>query len=347
MFEKLAFLLDILVQGRAFNWIDMLLKLAWKNIWRNFIRSLIMIFAITLGLWLGIFMVGFVNGLATQRLAFQLENTIAHVKISHQKFSSEKEIKYFVPQFQDIIRNIQNDTKVRAISPRINFRGMAEHQGNSKNVDIYGVNPSQEKATFNLYKFIKQGNYLAEKQSNTIVVGQKFAKILNLQLGEKIKISFQDLEGKLVFTNFKIVGIYQISNTNFEKTHVFVQAKDLQNILTTQPLAHQLAIKIQDYKKAHMFAKQFKGKFKHSKVESWVEIAPDLAYIEVMMRSFFLIFIGIILLGLSLAIINTMLMAVLERKQELNMLRALGMKPRLIFYSSYSKLFCLLLWLCL
>lgn len=310
----------------------MLLKLAWKNIWRNPTRSFIVIFAVVLGLWLGIFMIAFVNGLATQRLAFQLDNTLAHIKVSHQEFTSEKEIKLFIPDIDKIVETFEINPEVKAISPRINFRGMATSKNNTSEIDIYGVNPKKEKATFGLYRFIKQGEYLDENQHKTIVIGQKLAKKFNLKLKDKIELNFQDLKGNLISEDFNIIGIYQITNSRFENSHVFVKFNDLQKILSkNQKIVHQVAIKIQDYKNAQAFTKLFKGKFKNCKVQSWAEVAPDLAYIEVIMQAFFFVFIGIILLGLSLGIINTMLMAILERSSELNMLKAIGMKAKFIF----------------
>ncbi len=46
---------------------------------------------------------------------------------------------------------------------------------------------------------------------------------------------------------------------------------------------------------------------------------------------YYFIFIGIIMLALAFGIINTMLMAVLERTKELGMLMAIGMNRRKIF----------------
>ena len=49
------------------------------------------------------------------------------------------------------------------------------------------------------------------------------------------------------------------------------------------------------------------------------------------MLIYYLIFIGIIMLALAFGIINTMLMAVLERTKELGMLMAIGMNRKRIF----------------
>jgi ABC-type lipoprotein release transport system permease subunit len=65
--------------------------------------------------------------------------------------------------------------------------------------------------------------------------------------------------------------------------------------------------------------------------ETWQEIAPELGYADEMMKQILYIIIGIILLALSFGIINTMLMAVLERKRELGMLMSVGMNKTKVF----------------
>jgi ABC-type lipoprotein release transport system permease subunit len=70
---------------------------------------------------------------------------------------------------------------------------------------------------------------------------------------------------------------------------------------------------------------------KNYKVASWDELSPELGYAQEMMGTMVYIFMGIILLALSFGIINTMLMAVLERKKELGMLMSVGMNKLKIF----------------
>jgi ABC-type lipoprotein release transport system permease subunit len=66
-------------------------------------------------------------------------------------------------------------------------------------------------------------------------------------------------------------------------------------------------------------------------VESWRTIAPELELFLKMTDSFLWVLIGIIMIALIFGIINTMLMAVLERYRELGMLMAIGMNKSRVF----------------
>jgi ABC-type antimicrobial peptide transport system permease subunit len=78
-------------------------------------------------------------------------------------------------------------------------------------------------------------------------------------------------------------------------------------------------------------ANTLQAKFPNDKVESWKEISPALVFMEQWMAATLKILIIIIMSALAFGIINTMLMAVLERIRELAMLMALGMNRVKVF----------------
>jgi len=65
--------------------------------------------------------------------------------------------------------------------------------------------------------------------------------------------------------------------------------------------------------------------------ETWMDIAPDLRYINEYTEVYLNIFLYVIVLALLFGIVNTMLMSVMDRVRELGVLTAIGMKGRRIF----------------
>jgi ABC-type antimicrobial peptide transport system permease subunit len=64
---------------------------------------------------------------------------------------------------------------------------------------------------------------------------------------------------------------------------------------------------------------------------SWKDLSPETALMTDFMDVWYIIIIGIILMALAFGIINTMLMAILERTKELGMLMAIGMNRKRVF----------------
>ena len=67
------------------------------------------------------------------------------------------------------------------------------------------------------------------------------------------------------------------------------------------------------------------SQLKGVKIKDWKKIAPELAYADEVMETWLFLIMIIIMLALIFGIINTMLMAVFERRKELGMLMAIGM----------------------
>lgn len=317
---------------KLINLNKMIIKIAWKNIWRNPVRSRVVIASVLLGLWAGIYMIAFSNGLHQQRLADQLSYSIGHIKATNPKFDLEKLSKYTINNPQAVIEVLKTHPKIKAVSPRVNVFGMATSSAGGFGVDIYGVDPPQEKEVFGLDKKLTQGTYLEEDIRNPIVIGEKLAKRLKLKLRSKVVLNLQNIEGDLILGAFRVVGIYKVNSSAYEETHVFVRDKDLRKLLEGgKDICHQIVCKVEDYQKAEEIAQAIGSNIEKNQIQSWEKIAPELAYVNEIMIYFFVIFMGIILLALSMGILNTMMMAVLERTQELGMLMAIGMNKGRVF----------------
>jgi ABC-type lipoprotein release transport system permease subunit len=74
-----------------------------------------------------------------------------------------------------------------------------------------------------------------------------------------------------------------------------------------------------------------KAKYPQLEIKTWTEISPEMNLLVSASDQTMLIYMCIIMLALAFGIINTMLMAVLERTREIGMLMALGMNRIKVF----------------
>jgi ABC-type lipoprotein release transport system permease subunit len=79
------------------------------------------------------------------------------------------------------------------------------------------------------------------------------------------------------------------------------------------------------------YAKELGKKYPDLKVESWGEIDPMIVMLADYMAIYNYFMIAVILAALAFGILNTMLMAVMERTKELGMLAAIGMNRKRVF----------------
>lgn len=150
--------------------------------------------------------------------------------------------------------------------------------------------------------------------------------------GARMTLTFLDKDNNQVGAMFRITGLYDISNSVFEKSMVFVKSTDLKR-LTGLPdsSSHEIIVKIGNLEQTASITNTLAEKLPDLEVISWKKLAPDLAMMTDLVTQFYLIFGIIILAALAFGIVNTMLMVVLERTREIGMLTAIGMNKKKVF----------------
>lgn len=305
---------------------------AWRNIWRHKIRSLVVISAIAIGLWAGVFMMAFSWGMYKQYLTETVETHLSHIQIHNPDFNDDREAKYILRQSTKIYEFIDTLQEVKAVTRRTISSGMVSSPTTASGVTINGIFPKDEDEVTQLAHTVMEGKYLDSIGRNPVLIGSKLAKKLKVKLKNKIILTFQDTAGEIVAGAFRIAGIYKSKNTTLEEMNVYIRSNDLNRLLATDNAIHEIAILLNDDKNLDLVRDKLKNKFKEADIKTWKELAPELNLIINSFNVYMYIFVGIILLALTFGIVNTMLMAVLERVREIGMLMAIGMSRFRIFF---------------
>jgi ABC-type lipoprotein release transport system permease subunit len=314
-----------------------LLKLGWRNIWRSKLRSLVVIFSIIIGVWGGLLILGIMYGLNNQRMDNAINGYIGNVQIHNENFLDDYAIKHVINNIDKYENFLSKDSRVKAYSKRIVLSGMLSNSNGSSGIQVLGVNPSSEKNVTKIYSKLIEGEYFKSKKNNTILVGKKIADKLNLKLKSKVVVTFQDEKNNLVSLLFRVEGIFRSGNSMFDESNVYVKNQSIRDNLVNFIGFHEMPIviyeNIEDISLDLTDAlKQDLKKIDNTNIiQSWDDIAVELAYANKMLSAVLYFFMLIVISGLSFGIINTMLMAVLERKRELGMLMCIGMTRLKIF----------------
>jgi putative ABC transport system permease protein len=157
-------------------------------------------------------------------------------------------------------------------------------------------------------------------------------RALDYRVRSKIQITMSDLNGDPVQGIFRVCGIYKTTNTSFDQASVFVNAGELANLYGSENiLTHEISILLNNIDECEIVKEKLSSISPDNSVMTWKELAPDAAMMNDFVIIYYFIFVGIIMLALAFGIINTMLMAILERTKELGMLMAIGMNRKRIF----------------
>jgi len=308
-----------------------LIKIGWRNIWRNKKRSLVVILSIILGLYGGLIISSLMITLNSQRMNTAINTYLADIQIHNKEFSKEYSLSDTISNIHYLEEKLKNDNRVKSYSKRTVINGMLSNSTGSYGVNVLGIDPEFEIKVTNVYTKIIEGDYFESKRENTMVVGKKLADKLNLRLRSKVVITFQDVNGYITSLLFRIEGIFKSGNSMFDDYNVFVKNNSIFSNLPDLNGYHEIPILTINNDVTESLKLDLQKINNTLDVKFWGDIAVELAYANKMMSSFLYIFMLIVLSGLSFGIINTMLMAILERKKEIGMLMSIGMSKIYIF----------------
>lgn len=310
----------------------MIIKIAFKNIWRNSLRSWTVIIAITLGIFGGLAVISTATGLSKMRQNNAIDTYISHIQIHDTNYLQYARINDTIFQKEELISFIKLSKFTSGLSTRIKAESFIQSAGGTSGVILNGIIPYNEKNVTGIYKKLDQGNYLKNyKRKPPIIISKILSTKLNAKINTTIQCTFLNAQGESAVCLFKVVDIYNTNNSLYDEVNAFVKMEDLKEYSQLSGI-HEIAIKIENESNVESFRSKLIQQFPNHQIDSWRGIAPELGYADKMMNLILIIFLIIIMLALAFGIINTMLMAVLERKKELGMLLSIGMNKRKVFW---------------
>lgn len=309
----------------------MLFQIAWRNIWRSKLRSMIVIGSVLLGVWALSFLMSFnqsmINGYVDNAIRYQT----SHLQIHLPEFVEDREVEYLLPDGEKIFESLKSKESTQSVSLRTSLSGMIKSPRAAQGITITGVIPSNEKQLTRLDEKILEGEFLDGTKRNQIIVSQKLAEKLKLKLRKKVQLQFQDVNGEFTGATFRIVGIFKTGNTVFDLSNILVNRQDLNRLLGQNDASHEIALLLKDKENMDAVKQKISMEYPELLVEDYREISPDVKLYEQQIGVSLAIFGTIFMLALIFGIINTMLMAVLERNREIGMLMAVGMNKLRVF----------------
>lgn len=290
-----------------------LIKVAFLNNFRRMSRTILALLGITIGIAALITLVSVVDGVYKNAadslgkmqgiMVFKGAQgpTNSLMSTSYEmKLKSIPGVKKVVPTLIKVVSSIDNK-KGGALS----FSASA----------IWGIKPSDLKYSSSnaIADNIIKGSMLTDNDKHMIVVPKTFADKYKKTIGAKVNLDGQD---------FKIKGIYEISQQDNDIIASFSDVQDLYNVPSDQVNFYTASlVNPQDAEKVRDLIR-----FKFEELEAYGQ-ADTLNLIGSVLGNLKLLVVIVSIIAAIVAgvgIINTMLMSVMERTKEIGTLKAVG-----------------------
>ncbi len=222
-----------------------------------------------------------------------------------------------------------NAPNVKDWTTRIALPGVVQSEYKTLPITVMGVDPEAEKRISSIPGKLVEGRYLNNSADDTVILGLHLAERLKTGLGRRVILMSQSVDGSLAEQSFDVVGLFDAD----QQTEDFFAFTGLQASRDFVGLNNEIAEIVVTLPKDADVDATFAGFAEAAPdmdVRTWKQLNLFLASTDTYMASFIFIWLGVVFSLMAIGIINTQLMAVFERTQEFGLLRALGMKPRLV-----------------
>jgi ABC-type lipoprotein release transport system permease subunit len=270
--------------------------------------------------------------MSEQQIYSVIHNETGHIQINQPGFLLNHDMQIQVKNADSLLMFLHSKAAVAAASAIIQIPAMASTASGSSGIMVNGIQPSDQQKVSDIPKMLIEGDYFKSDGNNEVVIGHQLAAKLKVKLHSRIVLTLQTVAGDIIYGAFKVTGIFRTHNSDFDKQMIFVRQKDIRQLTGFQTgAASIITILLRNTSDIKQVVASLQKQFPNLQVQSYIQLSPMIEVLSGTMMQVTLIFVGIILIALAFGIINTMLMAVLDRTREIGMLLSIGMKPSKVF----------------
>jgi putative ABC transport system permease protein len=312
-------------------------QVAYKNLLRKRVRSVLTLVGIALSAWVLVSLLGFNHGYETalnkdiDNMGFQLMLMAkgCPYEAATMMLKGGTGLKYMK---ESIVQDISKEPEVEKTTPILMAAVFDPNKGESGGVSGYfGIEPKSYSEMKTFLKF-RQGGWFTDENAFEAVMGYEAAELEQREVGDKILIPDKNVE-------LKVVGILNRTGTQDDGT-IFVPLKTAQKIFDKAGEITTVGIKVKKGVDSTRFEEKM-YQLPDIQVVSLAQVKDTIMKLvstaKVMVLSIAIIAILIAMVG----VINTILMSVHERFQEIGILKTIGAMPGDIFKLIWIETFIL------
>ena len=301
-------------------------QIAWASLFRRKTRTLLTVCGIMLSSWVLVSLFGFNRGYKNA-LNRDIDN------MGYQLMVMAKGCPYdaatmmlqggtgFRYMEESMVQAVQREPEVERITPILMQAFFDPNKGESGGIAGYfGVEPVSYPAMKPFFRF-KEGTWFTDENAREVVMGYEAAELEQRQVGDMTLVPEKNVQ-------LKVVGVLERTGTQDDGT-IFVPLKTLQRIAGIDKIT-TIGIKVRKGADSARLENQL-YQLENVQVVSFTQVRETIIKLISTARIMVLSIAAIALLIAMVGVVNTILMSVLERRQEIGILKTMGAMPRDIF----------------
>lgn len=303
-----------------------ILQLAWKNLWRNRNRTAITMASIFFAVVLSVLTSSIKTGIFDNLIRNVVSFYSGYIQIHKQGYWDEQILDNSFESSAALEKKLLNDRRITGITPRLESFALASAGNITKGCLVVGIDPQKEDRITRLSTKLVAGKYL-QAGDNTVLVSEGLLKRLQLQLHDTLVLIGQGYHGATAAGKYVISGVAKFGSPDLNDRLLYLPLGAAQVLFEAPGILTSYVLSIEDPKQVNRIstdAQQLSGN--GYEVMSWEQMMPDIKQHIKTDTSNMVVIQMILYLLISFGIFGTLLMMMAERRFELGMLVAIGMR---------------------
>ncbi|MFQ5438047.1 MAG: ABC transporter permease [Paracoccaceae bacterium] len=303
--------------------------IAWRNLWRNPRRTVITLIVVSVGLWSILFFNSFMIAWMQSSKDATLSLLIGRGQIHAPGFMDDPNIDLLMTPPDATLKAALDAPEIADWTARLNLPGVVQSEYKTLPITIMGVDPALERKVSSIPGKLAEGRYLSGPEDDAVILGLHLAERLKTGIGRRVILMSQSRDGTLAERSFDVVGLFD-ADKQTEDFFAFTGLAAAQSFVGLDNKIAEIVFTLADETALPRVITSLESAAPDLDVRSWKDLSLFLAASDSFMQGFIFIWLAVVFSLMAIGIVNTQLMAVFERMKEFGLLRALGMKSRLV-----------------
>jgi ABC-type lipoprotein release transport system permease subunit len=304
-------------------------KIAVRNIFRQKRRTVLTVLTMFGGFVLASISISWSDGTYTDIIDMFTRNQLGHIQIHHEGYLDKPSLYKTIDNYMEIGEKLESIEGVESWTPRLYSAGLTSVDEKSAGARIMGIDPIRENQTTRFEKKISEGRILSPEPQHEAVLGKGLTKLLKAGIGDTIVVVSQGADGSIANDLYNIVGIVDSGDEISDRSAFYLHIKDAQELLVLGDRIHEIVVISERLKRVPRLTATITGALDDETldVDPWQDFARAFYRAMRADQKGNWISIFVIILIVAIGVLNTILMAVMERLREYGLLRAVGTRP--------------------
>lgn len=305
-------------------------RLGWRNVLRNRRRSAVILVAIAVGLWSMLVFAAFTRGWSNDVRHNAILTLTGHLQVHAPGYLDDPSVDRTLAPPDKALLTLLDGPQVAAWASRVRVPAVVMSERETAGVTLVGIDSAAERGLSFIAGAVTAGRDLDSPDADGVLLGRDLADRLSTGLGKRVVLISEAADHQVAERGFRVVGIFDADRSATEMTYVFTGRATAARLLGVGARVSEVAVELRDPAGADAEVSRLRAAAPGLDVQPWTALEPIAEATVSLAEMWIWIFYALMYVAMASGLVNTLLMAVLERTREFGLLQALGMAPGLL-----------------